>query len=265
MKIFLIVALFFLTASSYAQEVRIKLQNCTLDKDTLQVIQNSLLFQVDFYTVIFGETTTSSFKARIFGTKKEFLSFSKKEVDFNPERDQTVAFFDRGLKEMIMHAEIDDFTATFAHELNHAILHDYCPKIPTWLNEGLSKFFEGIVLVDSVYSFDIAEFSRNVTGVRRLFLEGYSIAKPIESKNFYKRPNTDNYRLSWAVVYYLYYSHRNVLFKLIAESCDERFESIETLDLIYPGGYELLGIDVRSFFLNLDITANRSRTDDSVR
>jgi hypothetical protein len=231
--------------TNYSQEVRIHLEKCTLDKETLAEIKSSLQFQVDFYARIFNDHTVNSFKARIFGTKKEFLKYSKDKANFNPVRTNSIAFYDDDLKEMILHKEIDHFSQTFSHELSHAILHYYCKDASSWLHEGLSEFFEDIIFKDSAYHFDLEQVNK-INAARSFLLEGASIDEAIYSRDFYRVPSTKNYTLSWAIIFYLYTTKADLLSKTVRESCNER----DVFDLIYPGGLKLLQIDVKSFFLN---------------
>src|SRR5438045_74579 len=99
-----------------AQEVRIRLENCTLEKEALNEIQNSFNYQLLFYGSIFNNQTITGFKARIFGTEKEFLKYSKEKTNFNPVRSHSIAFYNFKLREMILHKEIEDFSRIFAHE-----------------------------------------------------------------------------------------------------------------------------------------------------
>ncbi len=69
-----------------AQEVRIRLENCNLEKETLTEIQNAFNFQLQFYAHIFNDSAITEFKARIFGTEKEFLKYSKEKANYNPVR-----------------------------------------------------------------------------------------------------------------------------------------------------------------------------------
>lgn len=230
-----------------AQEVRIHLENCSLEKETLSEIQNAFNFQLQFYTHIFGDQAITGFKARIFRNEKEFAKYSREKTNFNPVRKHSVAFYNFKLKEMILYKEIDDFPKIFAHELSHAIKHYYCESSSTWLDEGLAEFFEDIVFKDSAYYFDIAQLSK-VQETKTFFLEGGSVTEPIFAKNFYNNHlSARNYTLSWALVFYLYKSNRDILSGIIRGDCSE---DVDRSFFNYPGGLELLQNDVKAFFLN---------------
>lgn len=232
---------------SSAQEVRIKLENCTLEPAVLKQIKGSLTFQLDFYAGIFKDKTKNSFRARVFGSKREFLTYSKSKADFNPLRTNSIAFYSLTLNEMILHTEVDNFASTFSHELSHAILHYYCKNTETWLDEGIADMLEDVILTDSVYTFDSRRIEK-VLSAKKLLQEGASLQNVIDSGDFYNKTTSHrNYTLSWAVVAYLYETDTRLLFSMITASCKNPDEFI---DMTYPGGLSLLMPDVKSFFFN---------------
>lgn len=256
MRLFVILISLFLGCIwhiSDAQSIRIKLDNCHLDKETLEKIQNSLNYQLLFYSDIFDKPIDSTFNARIFGSEKSFVKYAKIKADFNPNRNHSIAFYDPDLKEMILHKEIDDFPRIFAHELNHAILHFYCPKVAIWMNEGLSELLEDLVANDTAYYFGLTQLEK-ISTARNFFLEGASIKHVINANNFYHSSfQFQNYTLSFAIVFYLFHTNKAVLAKIIQSA---HTNPNQALLMNYPGGIDLLAIDVKSFFLNFRPTAN---------
>jgi len=237
----------------YTQEVRIKLENCKLDSATLAHIKSSLNFQLGFYAGIFKDKTKNSFKARVFGSEREFLKYSKSKADFNPVKGNAIAFYSHDLNEMILHTEIDNFAHTFSHELSHAILHYYCKKAETWLHEGLAEMLEDVIAADTVYTFDDQQIDK-IRYAKTLLLSGTSLQDVVDSRDFYnKGVSHRNYTLSWATVIYLYRTNSELLSKLITSNCQNREEFINRT---YPGGLALLTSDVKSFFLNIKPNPN---------
>lgn len=131
-----------------------------MDKKTFDEIRRSLDFQLQFYAQTFHDNAPSSFSAKIFGTEKEFHKYAKEKANFNPRKNHSLAFYSPRLKEMILHQEIEDFSKTFTHELSHAILHYYCDKADTWIDEGLAEFFEDIIFLDTTYYFDVSQLKK---------------------------------------------------------------------------------------------------------
>ena len=233
-----------------AQNVRIRLENCELDPQTLVEIQNSLNFQLVFYERIFKTPVDSSFKARIFGSEKDFVKYSKSKANFNPTRSHSIAFFDYNLMEMILHKDVDDFASVFAHELSHAILHYYCKDASTWIHEGLAELMEDIVLVDSKYFFDVTQVVK-IGSAQTLLREGASVSDAMKSSSagtFYQSVSSwPNYTLSFAALLYLYNTRDEVLSGIIRGECDWKHDQFL---LYYPGGLDLFEMDVKSYFLN---------------
>lgn len=150
---------------------------------------------------------------------------------------------------MILHKEIDNFSRVFAHELSHAILHYYCENASSWLHEGLAGLFEDIILLDSVYYFDQTQVEK-FQDARAFLLADASVTEPIYSRNFYAaHANTRNYTLSWALVLYLYKTNPALLSAIVHGNCNE---DSDTFTAHYPGGMDLLQIDIKSFFLNFN-------------
>jgi hypothetical protein len=208
-----------------AQEVRIRLENCTLQKETLNEIQNSFNYQLQFYARIFKDQTKTGFRAKIFGTEKEFLKYSKEKTNFNPVRNHSIAFYNFRLREMILHKEVEDLPKTFAHEMNHAMLHYYCESASTWLDEGLAELFEDIVFIDTTYYFDSTQLKK-IQKAKVFLLEGASITEPFFTKNFYDTySSTKNYTLSWALVFYLYKTNWKILSRIIRGNCSEDYDN----------------------------------------
>lgn len=247
MKSFCLLFLISICCEGFSQDVRIKLQNCKLADETLNEIQNSLIFQISFYGEIFKERATSSFHARIFGTEKEFLKYAKTEANYNPLKTNAIAFYDEDLREMILHTEIDNFERVFSHELSHAIFAYYCSGASAWYDEGLAEFFEDIIFLDSSYYFSLERITRKINDAQALLRDGASIKDAIYTKRFYRASDSNNYTLSWAVIYYLYNTNYNLLERIIASLCDDPKHGI---DLSYPGGVDILALDVKSYFLN---------------
>jgi hypothetical protein len=241
--------------NSQAQEVRIRLEKCTLEKKTLDEIEHSFIFQLHFYAQVFNDTTINSFRARIFGTKEEFVKYGKTKIDYNPNKTHAIAFYSTSLKEMVLHKEkIDDFSKVFAHELSHAILHYYCKDADIWLDEGLAEFLEDIVYRDSKYFFGVDQGKK--IGTQSFLYSGNSIDQPVNAYNFYNYESPKNYTLSWALIHYLFQAKYELLTKIIRDNRGAGSVGSDILDRNYPGGIEVLKTDAKAFYLNFNPNSN---------
>lgn len=230
-----------------SQEVKIKQVNCRLEEETLKEISIAIDMQISFYRGIFNDTTKNSFSARVFGTRKEYIAYSKSHADYNPNKTDALAFYSNELNEMILHLEIDDFVKTFKHELNHAMYEYYCQDHPVWLTEGLSEFMENIEYINGSYGFDVEHINAAIRA-KSYMMDGATIKNTINNPRFYRDNAGQNYTLSWAIVYYLYTTNKLILDDLIRNACGD--VGFFVIDRIYPGGLELLQSDMKSFFIN---------------
>jgi hypothetical protein len=234
--------------SAVAQNVRIRLEKCQLEPETLHKIQNSLNFQLQFYGNIFNAAVDSSFKARIFGSESDFIKYSKTKANYNPRANHAMAFYDHNLKEMILHKNVDDLPKVFGHELSHAILDYYCKDAHSWIHEGLAELLEDIVLIDSIPYFGVGQLDE-IVSAQRWFQEGASVTEVVNGNGdfYHLSSESRNYSLAFATVLYLYAARGEVLSNFLQGECNGRYDN---LDLCYPKGLDLLEIDVRSYFLN---------------
>lgn len=247
MRLVFILFIFSVCYTSQAQQIRILLENCTLEKESLKEIENAFKFQLQFYNHIFSDTAKADFKARVFATEKEFNKYAKAKANYNPIREHSNAFYSPELNEMILHKEVENFTKVFSHELSHSLLQHYCALSYPWIDEGLAELFEDIILFDTSYHFDITQLPK-VRKASKFFQDDNSIEDSIFSKDFYDTYSSDkNYTLSWAVVFYLFRTNLQILSRIIHGECNEINNN---LYLNYPGQLELLQLDVKSYFLN---------------
>lgn len=251
MKKILQILIFFLFAQGFeysnAQNVRILLDDCSLEKEVLSEIEQALHFQLNFYTAIFNDSAKSEFKARIFGNKSDFVKYSKKVAGFNPTKDNTIAYYSPKLNEMIIPLELDNFVRTFKHELNHAIYSSFCDEPPEWIDEGLSEMFEHVVRIENRYEFEqilVGEISQ----VKKQILQGETIFDTFEIDAFDKADYNDHYHIACVVVWYLYATNQALLYEIIRESCG--FNNL-VINQKYPGGIASLNSDLKSFFFNI--------------
>jgi Protein of unknown function (DUF1570) len=246
--IFCFVAMMSITSTNlHSQEVRIILQNCKLSPEVMAHIQNSFFFQLKFYSEVFGDSTQNKFRARVFGTEKEFLNYSQQDRKRAPVLSDAIAYYDANRNEMILHTEVTDFPRVFSHELSHAILDYYGNNAERWLTEGLSEFFEDVIKKDSAYFFGPMQATKVRDTQYFLSTEKAHITDPMDASDFYGKSSSKNYTLSWAVMFYLYRANRDLMNTIIRESVSGDWD---VFDHHYPGGWAVFKMDAKSFYLN---------------
>lgn len=247
--------LVFSTISCVAQRVTIQLVNCTLAEEEIERIKGSLTFQDLYYGEIFKVEKSVGLRAKIFSNEAEFQKYSKAKHNFNPIRDHSVAYYNHDIKEMILHKDVGNLSQVFSHELSHAMFDFHCPEVDMdpWLTEGLAEVFEDVVYQNEEFVMD-KSFLNKVPTAKRYFLEGQSLLAVSDDDEFYKNATQDaNYSLAWALTYYLFTQHPEVLKQIIRTAGTGNFYP---LDSHYPGGLPALEADAKSFFFNYNPTSN---------
>ena len=218
----------------------------------MNAISGALSFQLDFYKQVFGKESSDEFHAIVFGTEKAFNKYSKSTMDFNPVKENALAYFSPSENEMIMHLETEKFVKAFKHELSHAILHTYCNRVPQWLNEGLAVYMEDIDVEGGIASMH-PEYLIKYQSVVDLLRDADNItlnsivSQKIFGYQFSGNYEWENYELSWAVVNYLISVNENILHDMLTHACLYKYAWIEK---IYPGGPLVLEADMKGFYLN---------------
>lgn len=100
------------------------------------------------YTDTFEFEYPEGFRVRvtIFNDKELFLAYQEEHLGkvisqggyYTPTSNETVVYKGENTKEML---------AVLFHEANHMILRNQIPSVPSWINEGLSVYFEGLNVI----------------------------------------------------------------------------------------------------------------------
>ena len=244
-----VVIIFILVLSSFktsGQDVSIILEGFSLDQKTYNARSASLTFQTNFYSSLFDLDKEKRFSARIFGKRKDFVRYAKDSANYNPNKTDAIAFYDPDLQEMVLHAEVNDLEATFAHELSHAIIGELNETVPLWLNEGMAELMETIVYENGNFNFG-PYLTKNTINAKNYLSYGHKVEWALSTDDFYGNNISENYRLSWAVVHYLQEVNISILKNLI--KTDYR-NTLNPISLYYPGGFDALSGDVQAFFQN---------------
>lgn len=238
-----------------AQQVTIQLVNCTLEKAEIDRVKGSLTFQDMYYSALFQTQTRVGLRAKIFPNESEFKKYSKAKHDFNPVRDHSIAYYSHDIREMILHKEVGNLPRVFSHELSHAMFDFHCPEVDMdpWLSEGLAELFEDVVYENEQFIMD-KSYLQKVSRAKAFFLEGKSLTGVHDYNEFYKNTTQDaNYSLAWALTYFLFTQHQDVLKQIIKSAGSG---NVYPLEMHYPGGLPALEADAKSFFFNYTPTTD---------
>ena len=252
-KVFLVKALaalllmLCLVVPAGAQGSQIECLETQLTPAQLRRIESGLEWIKAFYGRL-GLRPETRIKARIFKTKPEFLEYQAGHRKFSAGGHPTsTGYYSNRDKELVLWTG-PGFEAVFLHEAQHSFMRSLYPKVPTWLNEGLSECVEGL----------------NLEGVARLEPQDYRLRKTrgLRSQNFsrtllqvvgYTRQqfeagrgptHGDTYTRAWALVYFLLSRPRG-------EELIRRLLDGGSLREIYPGGTGELRDNLEEFYRTL--------------
>lgn len=153
--------------------------------------------------------------------------------------------------------EQDRMVSLIAHEINHSLFHQTFPRktlTPTWLNEGLSEYFENCsVSRKGVVKHEFPDYDKGRLKTKYMLGE-IKLAEFVDYgyKEFMQMEHSDDmsaYRMAHAIVTFLI--EKEVFqdcFKAIAGRSREETPSM-MLGSAYPGGLSAFEADFRAFIL----------------
>jgi len=158
-KILIVLLLSFVTSITTAGEVisfdsgicKFNLHDYELAPHVERAIVFGVSRMLDTYKDTFGFHYPDDFKVKvtIFSDEDEFLEYQKKQLGsiisktgyYSGRYRETVVLQKRNTKKT---KDAKEMVATVFHEANHLILRYNIPSCPSWVNEGLSEYFEGL-------------------------------------------------------------------------------------------------------------------------
>jgi hypothetical protein len=223
-------------------------------------VERAIVFGVsrilDTYKDTFGFPYPDDFKVKvtIFSNEDEFLKYQKKQLGsiisetgyYSGRYHETVVLQKKYTKKT---KDAKKMVGIVFHEANHLMLRYSIPWCPSWVNEGLSEYFEGLNV-----------FGEN----RRIFLQKnrsywckHWLKKgfPIELgeylnlsydkfMSFRQKDVNAAYTIGYSLVYFMMSrsSTEKVLKELLWEfkKHGKKANSIQTINKHYPGGFEKL-------------------------
>jgi len=211
---------------------------------------------VDTYKETFGFDYPDNFKVKvtIFGDKDEFLKYQKKQAGkiisetgyYDGACHETVVLQEKNTKKT---KDAKEMVGVLFHEANHLILTYHIPWCPSWLNEGLSEYFEGL----NVFGENSRVYLQDNRSkwckywLKKGFpieLERYIMLSHDEWMRFRKAEPNAAYTIGYSLVYFMMSreSTEKVLRELLWEfkKHGQNADSIQTINNHYPGGFEKL-------------------------
>ncbi len=240
--------------SSESGICKINLHNYELTKPAERAIVFGVGKIVDTYKDTFGFSYPDNFKVTItiFSNKDEFLEYQRKRIgkivsesgyyDFGHR--ETVVLNEKNTKKT---KDAKEMVGLVFHEANHLILRYHIPWVPSWVNEGLSEYFEGLNVFGENRRVYLQEnrIKWCKYWIKKGFpikLEDYISLSYDEWMSFRKRDSNAAYTIGYSLVYFM--MSRSSTEKILKELLwdfrrhEKGANSIETINKHYPGGFE---------------------------
>ena len=230
-------------------------------------VERAIVFGVsrilDTYKDTFGFPYPDDFKVKvtIFGDEDEFLKYQKKQLGliipetgyYSGRYRETVVLQKKDTKKT---KDAKEMVGTVFHEANHLMLRYNIPWCPSWVNEGLSEYFEGL----NVFGKNRRVFLQNnrskwckhwVKNGFPIELGEYISLSHDDWTSFRRREPNAAYSIGYSLVYFMMSrsSTEKVLKELLWEfkKHGKNADSIQTINKHYPGGFEKLERDWRKW------------------
>jgi hypothetical protein len=235
---------FLLSLQCAGQKIRFNLVGCTLTKSEKAAIEKVARYELAFYSTIFKIRKIPTIQVSLYGDYEKFYkqphgsSFPRTKTGFYSYATKTVYVF-----------KDSNFVTTCYHEINHFIFSTQLSHIPTWINEGLSVYFEK-AKIDTVGNIEIMPWKYGKS--RMKFLIGknrynFEWLTKATHKKFHRRRDLDHYVESWALVYFLMSKDKTYVPGIIT-GLKAGKNSQEAIDDVYKGGMEQLVKDVVAYY-----------------
>lgn len=261
-KAFIVLPFLFIASTATAGEVvsfdsgicKINLHNYELTKPVERAIIFGVSRILDTYRETFGFSYHDDFKVKItiFGNKDEFLKYQKERIDkiisdtgyYDSKHRETVVLNEKNTKKT---EDAKKMVGVIFHEANHLILRYHIPWVPTWVNEGLSEYFEGLNVFGEnrrVYLQKNRSYwcKRWVKEGFPIELDEYIGLSYDEWMRFRKRDPNAAYTVGYSLVYFMM-SRSNtekVLKELLWEfkRHGKKADSVQIINDFYSGGFQ---------------------------
>lgn len=246
MRIFyLLFSLFIFCGLLNAQTVKIEYSGDPLPDKDRRDIEQFISHEVNFY-MQFGLPNTLTLQLHVFEDRKEALKYLE-SINISLPFKANGVYSPKLQKAFILGREKgrERSLAIIYHELSHHFVREILGKFPpSWLNEGLSEYFEHCKVTKKGLRHTFTEYEQG--RIRTMYMLGeVDLSTFLNSGHgkFMKRQATDeqySYILAHALVtFWIETVPRDILKSLIASLQNKNDSSTvsERIDCIYPGGF----------------------------
>lgn len=247
MRIFLLFfPVFFFCGLLHAQTVKVEYGGDPLPDKDRKKIEQFLQHEVDFYSQ-FGLPDTLSPQLYVFENRREAIDYLE-SINVSLPIKASGAYSPKLQKAVILGRENgrERSLAIIYHELSHHFVSQILGKRPpSWLNEGLSEYFEHCTIHKKAVRHTFTEYEQG--RVRTMYMLGeVNLPTFLNSSQgkFMKQQMTDeqySYILSHALVTFWIESVPREIFKKfisVLQNKNDPSTVSEQINLVYPGGFQ---------------------------
>ena len=247
MRIFLLFfPVFFFCGLLHAQTVKVEYGGDPLPDKDRKKIEQFLQHEVDFYSQ-FGLPDTLSLQLYVFENRREAIDYLE-SINVSLPIKASGAYSPKLQKAVILGRENgrERSLAIIYHELSHHFVSQILGKRPpSWLNEGLSEYFEHCTIHKKAVRHTFTEYEQG--RVRTMYMLGeVNLPTFLNSSQgkFMKQQMTDeqySYILSHALVTFWIESVPREIFKKfisVLQNKNDPSTVSEQINLVYPGGFQ---------------------------
>lgn len=253
MKYTLIVFFVFSLNMSFGQKLVLSELDCKISEEGKQQIAQILEYEFQFYEKFLNIKRDVEIKVSIYGneevyktTQKMISTSTSNSAFYSNKHNQILINYRPGRTE----AKV---LSVIAHESSHFILKSDGTKIPKWINEGMSEYFEQAYLKPNksidfnepadFVAFIYDNFSKDKINIKQFI--GWSDDKwKAVNKN-----KSFSYRLSWGLVNYLFVNGKIDIVKRILKDLKENPNNGQNIvNEAYSGGIDQLEKDMKTYY-----------------
>lgn len=255
MKYIFILILIFSINNAVGQKLILNELDCQISEVGKQQIAQIVEYEFRFYESFLNISRDVEIQVNIYGnhdvfkTTQSIISTSRTNSAFySKKHNQIFINYREGRTEKKV-------LSVIAHESNHFILRHDGTRMPKWINEGMSEYFE-TAYVDANQNIAFGEPSSFINFINTSFEEdkvnlkqfiGWSDKKwtAVNKNKFY------SYRLSWAIINYLFVNeHEETVKQILGALKVNPDNSRKIVEQNYEGGIDQLENDMRIYYQN---------------
>ncbi|MGI4749815.1 MAG: DUF1570 domain-containing protein [Janthinobacterium lividum] len=238
--------LLFGMQNSSAQMLHIEKLHCSLSKEDAASIEKIAHYESIFYNAVFdtGKNDSLAINVHIFGRKQDFSQTPDGENVLHVSSD---GYFMANTGDVFL-LKTDHVNSALLHEISHAFLHHNFSRPPKWFDEGLATYFGSLIVQNGQIFY--TPVSGRIERIRELNEKGnLHLADFLNSNNSWhgtQQDITDQYTISYSIIYFLVKTNLNLL-KHLADELKNGQSAMTVLSQDF-GGFDFFQSKYISFY-----------------